>query len=274
VDDHVPDQWQRRYGIAHVRDDVEDARAAEIRARAVVARLLIWAGAVTTIGTGLMRPATHLSRHIAALAFVGMCAAAVIVFVRWGAPGLLRGMTGPWRPALRHIWRIRRGLSTLVVVNARRHRRGMSEEVNGRRIVVGVDGSDPSKRALHWAIEQAALTGVTVEAVGVWEHLSSYAWGAVADVDAAELADACEQIVIDTVTEVGGDAPPVHIDSYIIRGHPANELVRQAKGADLLVVGSRGHSGLVGALLGSVSNYCVHHADCPVVVIRDGHAEG
>ena len=156
---------------------------------------------------------------------------------------------------------------------APRHRRVMTEEVNVRRIVVGVDGSEQSKRALRWAIEQAGLTAATVEAVGVWQYPSIYAWGAVAVFDAAELADACERTLSDTLTEVGGEEPPVHIDSYVSAGHPANELVRQAKGADLLVVGSRGHGGFVGALLGSVSQYCVHHATCTVVVVRDQHAE-
>jgi nucleotide-binding universal stress UspA family protein len=149
----------------------------------------------------------------------------------------------------------------------------MSEEDNVRRIVVGVDGSEPSKRALRWAIEQAELIGATVEAVGVWEHRSSYAWGAVAVVDAAEVADVCERTVIEMVTEVSGEAPSVHLVSYVMRGNPAHELVQQAKGADLLVVGSRGHNGLVGALLGSVSQYCVHHAECPVVVVREQHPE-
>jgi hypothetical protein len=79
----VPDEWQQRYGNAHVPDDLEDTRAAEIRARTVVTRLLIWAGAVTTIGAGLMWPATHLPRPFAALAFLGMGAAAVVVFARW-----------------------------------------------------------------------------------------------------------------------------------------------------------------------------------------------
>jgi nucleotide-binding universal stress UspA family protein len=150
----------------------------------------------------------------------------------------------------------------------------MTEEVNARRIVVGVDGSEQSKRALRWAIEQAGLTAATVEAVGVWQYPSTYAWGAVAVVDAAELAEACERTLIDTVIEVGGEEPPVHIDSYVSTGHPAYELVRQAKGADLLVVGSRGHGGFVGALLGSVSQYCVHHATCPVVVVRGEYPEG
>jgi nucleotide-binding universal stress UspA family protein len=150
----------------------------------------------------------------------------------------------------------------------------MRENENLRRIVVGVDGSEPSKQALRWAIEQATLSGATVEAVGAWEFQSNFGWGTVAAVDAAELADACERTVVDAVTEVGGADPPVRIDSYIVRGHPANELVQQAKGADLLVVGSRGHGGFVGALLGSVSQHCVHHATCPVVVVRDQHSEG
>jgi nucleotide-binding universal stress UspA family protein len=150
----------------------------------------------------------------------------------------------------------------------------MREGVNGRRIVVGVDGSESSKQALRWAIDQAGLTGATVEAVGAWEYRANFAWGAVAAIDAAELANACERAVIDTVTEVSGEEPSVHVDCHVIRGHPADALVRQAKGADLLVVGSRGHGGFVGALLGSVSHYCVHHATCPVVVVRGEHAEG
>jgi len=170
--------------------------------------------------------------------------------------------------------RIRPGPSALFATAARRHRRVMTEEVNVRRIVVGVDGSEPSKQALRWAIEQARITGATVEAVGVWDYPSIYAWGSVAIVDAAELADACERTLTDTVTEIGGEDCPVHIDAHVITGHPAYALAQQAKGADLLVVGSRGHGGFVGALLGSVSQYCVHHATCPVVVIRGEHPEG
>jgi len=86
VPDHVPDEWQRRYGSTLVRDDVEDADDAddaESRARAVLARLVIWVGAVTTIGAVLMWPATHLPRPFAALAFVGVGAAAVVAFARW-----------------------------------------------------------------------------------------------------------------------------------------------------------------------------------------------
>ena len=87
-------------------------------------------------------------------------------------------------------------------------------------------------------------------------------------VDADELASASEQALAETVTEVAGADPPVRVESYVLTGHPAYELAQYAKDADLLVVGSRGHGGFVGALLGSVSDHCVHHATCPVVVIR------
>ena len=62
--------------------------------------------------------------------------------------------------------------------------------------------------------------------------------------------------------------PNVVIRSSVVGGHPAEVLVRAARGADMLVVGSQGHGGFTGALLGSVSQYCVHHALCPVLVIR------
>jgi hypothetical protein len=83
VPDHVPDQWQRRYGGEHVRDDTEDPAEAEVRARAAVIRLLAWVGAVTTIGVVVMWPATHLPRFLAILAFVGLGTVAVLVFARW-----------------------------------------------------------------------------------------------------------------------------------------------------------------------------------------------
>jgi nucleotide-binding universal stress UspA family protein len=70
------------------------------------------------------------------------------------------------------------------------------------------------------------------------------------------------------IAAVADLAPGVDIRPVVVEGNPARALLDAAKGADLLVVGSRGHGGFTEALLGSVGQHCVHHADCPVVVIR------
>jgi nucleotide-binding universal stress UspA family protein len=131
---------------------------------------------------------------------------------------------------------------------------------------VGVDGSEPSKQALRWAITQAQLTGATVDAVTVWEYPAGYGWGPV--VDPEVLAKAGEQVLSETLAQVVGEKSPVPVRRHVVEGHPAFGLLEQAHGADLLVAGSRGHGGFVGALLGSVGQYCVQHAPCPVVIIR------
>ncbi|HTX85356.1 MAG TPA: universal stress protein [Streptosporangiaceae bacterium] len=136
-----------------------------------------------------------------------------------------------------------------------------------RRIVVGVDGSAPSKSALAWAVRQSRLTGAVVEAVIAWEFPSVTGYPMlVSDVDWEDLA---EQIVTDAIREVGSSAGHAEIHSKVVEGNAAQVLVDESAGAELLVVGSRGHGGFVEALLGSVGQHCVHHAKCPVVVIRD-----
>jgi nucleotide-binding universal stress UspA family protein len=145
----------------------------------------------------------------------------------------------------------------------------MTETVNERRIVVGIDGSEASKQALRWAIEQARLSGATVDAISAWEYPVGYGWGPV--VDAEGLLKASQQVLAETLVEVAGDNPPVPIRTQVIEGHPAYVLLQAAGGAQLLVLGCRGHGGFVGALLGSVSQYCVQHAPCPVVIIRGAH---
>jgi nucleotide-binding universal stress UspA family protein len=138
---------------------------------------------------------------------------------------------------------------------------------NGQhRIVVGVDGSVPSKAALAWALGQARLTGAAVEAVIAWEFPSITGYPVlVSDVDWEDLA---ARALGDAVAEVAADAH-VEIATKVRRGNAAEMLLEEAAGADLLVVGSRGHGGFVEALLGSTGQHCVHHATCPVVVIRD-----
>jgi len=142
-----------------------------------------------------------------------------------------------------------------------------SQDRDDRRIVVGVDGSPSSMAALRWAILQAELTGCAVDAVTAWRLPSRYGFAAIAD-RAADFEGDARKILTDALNEVSSVEPDVVIRSCVVEGHPAEVLVRAARGADMLVVGSQGHGGFTAALLGSVSQYCVHHAPCPVLVIR------
>jgi len=138
-----------------------------------------------------------------------------------------------------------------------------------RRIVVGVDGSPSSLKALRWAIRQAELAGAEVEAVTAWAYPTGYGWAPLGD-GAVDFAGDAGKILAEALAEVSGIAPDVVIRPEVVEGHAAEVLVRASKGADLLAVGSRGHGGFTGMLLGSVSQHCVHHAACPVLVLRDG----
>ena len=140
------------------------------------------------------------------------------------------------------------------------------------RIVVGVDGSESSRAALAWAVRQAALTGATVDAVHAW-HIPvtyGYGYGYAMVLPVPDLEKFAGRVIDKAVAEVADLASGVEIRAVTVEGNPARALLDAAKDADLLVVGSRGHGGFTEALLGSVSQHCVHHADCPVVVIRGG----
>ncbi|MEO5709812.1 MAG: universal stress protein [Nocardioidaceae bacterium] len=142
------------------------------------------------------------------------------------------------------------------------------------RIVVGVDGSPGSVLALEWAVREAGQRGATAHAVMAWEHPQPYAanvWGLGMDpaLDIQEaLASAAAAEAARIAGEVG-EAQDMVVTSAAFEGHPATALLQAAQDADLLVVGSRGHGGFVGALLGSVSQHVVCHASCPVVVVPD-----
>jgi nucleotide-binding universal stress UspA family protein len=147
----------------------------------------------------------------------------------------------------------------------------MAEQMDQRRIVVGVDGSPTSRQALRWAVGQAALTGATVEAVHALEIPVTDGWAPMFDL-VEHLSKAAEHMLAGAVAETARAHPTVVVRARVIEGHPATVLLSAAEGADLLVLGSRGHGGFVGALLGSVSQHCAHHATCPVVIIRDRQA--
>jgi nucleotide-binding universal stress UspA family protein len=132
------------------------------------------------------------------------------------------------------------------------------------RIVAGVDGSESSKAALRWALRQAELTGAAVDAVTAWDIPVTYGWTPIPD--SADLEGAARKMLSDVLAEVAGAGAEVR--PLVVQGNAARVLLDAAKGADLLVVGTRGHGGFTEALLGSVSQHCVHHAACPVVIVR------
>jgi nucleotide-binding universal stress UspA family protein len=135
----------------------------------------------------------------------------------------------------------------------------------GKRIVAGVDGSQSSIEALEWAVRQASLTGSVVDAVCAWQYPSSY--GLVVP-DEFDYAGEAAQTLAKAIADVSRQDGTVEIRSRLVERPAGQALTELAEGADLLVVGSRGHGELAGTLLGSVSQHCVHHAPCPVVVIR------
>jgi nucleotide-binding universal stress UspA family protein len=135
------------------------------------------------------------------------------------------------------------------------------------RLVVGIDGSPPSKAALRWAIGYAALTDGVVDAVTAWDYPANYEWVPVV-VEGEAFRDQAVARLEEAVREVAGREPLVKVVETVVQGHPAQILVDEARGADLLVVGSRGHGAFTSALVGSTSERCVRHALCPVVVVH------
>lgn len=138
-------------------------------------------------------------------------------------------------------------------------------------IVVGIDGSEQSKHALRWALDEARLRGASLRVVYAWTLPVYVGYGVApaAVLDPQSLRAAANERVDATVEEVVGAAKDVPIERRAVEGLAAQSLVEEAKDADLLVVGSRGHGGFTGLLLGSVSQQCAHHAPCPIVIVRD-----
>ncbi len=142
------------------------------------------------------------------------------------------------------------------------------------RIVVGLDGSASAKEALRWAADEAERRGDVVEVVYVWDNPYRDMWLPKLRTEdpLAHFRVALDTTVSSVLGErpPGGERPPVEVTTEVVEGHVAQVLVDRARGADMLVVGSRGHGGLAGAFLGSVSFSCAAHAPCPVVVVRGG----
>jgi nucleotide-binding universal stress UspA family protein len=134
------------------------------------------------------------------------------------------------------------------------------------RVVVGVDGSAPSKEALHWAARIAAASGATIDAVITWDYpVTSGAGYLPSDWDPSKDA---ETVLSQAVEDAYGSDRPERLRLIVREGGAARVLLAESEGAEMLVVGSRGLGGFSGLLLGSVSANCAEHAQCPVLVVH------
>jgi nucleotide-binding universal stress UspA family protein len=132
------------------------------------------------------------------------------------------------------------------------------------RVIVGVDGSDNSRAALRWALDHARPDDQVV-AVNVWEI------GATTGLEGVgldfEQFEAAARTTLDDLVGSLDESEAARVTEEVHQGHPGHVLIGLSEGADLLVVGARGHGGFLSLLLGSVSTYALHHARCPVVVV-------
>jgi nucleotide-binding universal stress UspA family protein len=136
-------------------------------------------------------------------------------------------------------------------------------------IVVGVDGSESSQRALEWAAEEARLRGAALKVVHAWFDLfvAGY-FVAPAVYEHAALEEAAREILEKAVASIPDGSPDLQLEPVLVHGRPEAVLLHASETADMVVVGSRGRGGIAGAVLGSVSQRVVQHAECPVVVVR------
>ncbi|SEB96417.1 universal stress protein [Streptomyces sp. TLI_105] len=148
----------------------------------------------------------------------------------------------------------------------------MDTQGQGRRVVVGIDGSPASYEALRWAVRHARLTGAAVDAVAAYELPGVAGWSA-PPVDTGFDGVQAERALADEIQTVLVGADDVRLREHVVRGNPAEVLTEAASGAELLVVGSRGRGGFTSLLLGSVSQQCALHAPCPVVIVRPDATE-
>ncbi|MCE7004676.1 universal stress protein [Kibdelosporangium philippinense] len=157
-----------------------------------------------------------------------------------------------------------RGVCPVVVV------RGEETDRTGKPIVVGVDGSPASEAAIGFAYEQAARLGASLVAVHAWSDMlpasafamvpHAFEWP---EIQAREL-----EVLSERLAGWQEKYPDVNVDRIVAQDRPAHSLLEQAGDAQLVVVGSRGRGGLTGLLLGSTSQALLHHAPCPVAVVR------
>jgi nucleotide-binding universal stress UspA family protein len=143
-------------------------------------------------------------------------------------------------------------------------------------IVVGVDGSECARAALEFAVREAALRKAHLRIVCAWEIPPAiYGGGFAPTLDQSTLdsfRDGADKVVQESVAAAKELEPAIEYDGKVGQGQPSEVLLEEAGDADLIVVGNRGHGGFASLMLGSVSHQVVHHAPCPVTVVRQANS--
>jgi nucleotide-binding universal stress UspA family protein len=136
-------------------------------------------------------------------------------------------------------------------------------------VVIGVDGSPQSRQALRWGAQLALVYGAPITVVTAWELPITYGYGT--PLPSWNPADDMRQVQDDAIAGVFGDDPPKDLGRVLEPGNAAHVLLEASVGSLMLVVGSRGHGGFAGLLLGSVSAVVAEHAKCPVLIVHGDH---
>lgn len=139
-----------------------------------------------------------------------------------------------------------------------------------KTVLVGVDGSPSSHKALTWAAAEAADHGAELVVLNVWEHTLLPPAGSVS-VSERNVPDPSQRTAEDLLEDIKGvlgEDPSVLVHPRVKQGNPSKVLIEESADADLLVVGTRGHGGFTGLVLGSVSQHVAAYAECPVTVVR------
>jgi nucleotide-binding universal stress UspA family protein len=140
---------------------------------------------------------------------------------------------------------------------------------DSQRILIGVDGSSSSVAALRYAARLAEALDAPLEAVIVWAYPPYWEQGLVAGWSPEAEA---RSVLNDAIREAFGTHLPENLARSVHAGSPAHSLIKLSESYEMLVLGSRGHGGFAGLLLGSVSSACAAHAHCPVLIVHDSPA--
>jgi nucleotide-binding universal stress UspA family protein len=144
--------------------------------------------------------------------------------------------------------------------------------IEAGRVVVGIDGSELSVDATKVAFEEASLRRAGLTLLHAW-NTPSYPNSGIALPDRLDLEEAHSdelRAMAETVAGLGEKYPDVHVEQRLRQGRPAKALAEASRGAELVVVGSRGHGGFASLVLGSTSRSLLHHTFAPVLIVRPG----